>query len=551
MFILDIYTILPLTCAIFVLVFGLFVLSKEPKSRINQLMFGFSIAMFFWMFGTFMMFGVRGVDIDRSVFWDRFVYIGVVFMPSLMHHFSLIFTGKKKDKQRKLLIVNYALSFAFLFISRTPYFMEDLFVYSWGVHAKARIMHHVFLGYFFLGTGIFFYNMYGFYKKAKEKITRIKTSYTFLAFAIVIFIGGSAYLHAYGVDTRFPFAYFSGIIFPVVLFYAVTRHHLLGAKIVGAEVLAGIANFVLVTEIFLAKSILELSIRIFFAFMIGLISILFIVSVRKEIKRREEVTQLAHSLEKANLRLQELDHQKTEFLSIASHQLRTPLSILKGYIELIEDGAYGKASPKMMSVLHDMDESNERLVKLVDEFLDITRIEQGRTKFVFEKSNLNDLISSVVKELIEKSDEKKMKILWKPSKSVGVNSIFDKDKVRHVVFNYVDNAIKYSDKGAVKVSIEKEDGGITVRVKDTGLGFNKEDQASFFQKFYRGKNVQHTNVNGTGLGIYVCRKFIEKHKGHVWAHSKGLGKGSEFGFWIPEKKRGSGLRKIIKKKSLN
>ncbi|MBT3948713.1 hypothetical protein HOF40_01355 [Candidatus Parcubacteria bacterium] len=532
MFILDIYTILPLTCAIFVSVFGFFVLSKDPKSRINQLMFGFNMAMFFWMFGTFMMFGVRGVDIDRSIFWDRFVYIGVVFMPSLMHHFSLIFTNKK-NKQRKLLIANYTLSFVFLLVSRTPYFMEDLFVYSWGVHAKARIMHHVFLGYFFLGTGIFFYNMYGFFRKAKEKIVRIQTRYTFLAFAIVIFIGGSAYLHAYGVDTRFPFAYFSGIIFPVVLFYAVTRHHLLGARVVGAEVLAGIANFVLISEIFLAKSMGELLVRIFFALVIGLISVLFIMAVRKEIRRREEVTRLAHSLEKANLRLQELDHQKTEFLSIASHQLRTPLSILKGYIELIEDGAYGKAPKKMRNILHDMDESNERLVKLVDEFLDISRIEQGRTKFVFDKNNFNDLISSVVSELVEKADEKKMKILWRPSKTIGIASIFDEDKIRHVVFNYIDNAIKYSKKGTIKVSIEKEDEGITVRVKDNGLGFNKEDEVSFFQKFYRGKNVQGTNVNGTGLGIYVCRKFIERHKGHVWANSKGIGKGSEFGFWIP------------------
>ena len=362
---------------------------------------------------------------------------------------------------------------------------------------------------------------------------RIQTRYTFLAFAIVIFIGGSAYLHAYGVDTRFPFAYFSGIIFPVVLFYAVTRHHLLGARVVGAEVLAGIANFVLISEIFLAKSMGELLVRIFFALVIGLISVLFIMAVRKEIRRREEVTRLAHSLEKANLRLQELDHQKTEFLSIASHQLRTPLSILKGYIELIEDGAYGKAPKKMRNILHDMDESNERLVKLVDEFLDISRIEQGRTKFVFDKNNFNDLISSVVSELVEKADEKKMKILWRPSKTIGIASIFDEDKIRHVVFNYIDNAIKYSKKGTIKVSIEKEDEGITVRVKDNGLGFNKEDEVSFFQKFYRGKNVQGTNVNGTGLGIYVCRKFIERHKGHVWANSKGIGKGSEFGFWIP------------------
>lgn len=532
MFILDLFTILPLTCAMFVLLFGMFVLSKDVKSRMNQLMFGFSMSMFFWMFGTFMMFGWRGSNVDQAIFWDRFVYMGVVFMPSFMHHFSLIFTGKKG--QKKMLITNYLFSLLFLVASQTSYFVDDLYVYSWGAHTKAKILHHVFLLYFFLGTGIFFYNIWGYYRKLKEKILRIQSIYVFLAFAIVIFIGGSAYLLAYGIDTRFPFAYFTGLIFPVMLFYAVSRHHLLGAKAIGTEILVGVANFVLVTEVFLAKSTAELTIRLLFTLVMGFISAILIMSIRREVERREEITRLAHSLEKANLRLKELDRQKTEFLSIASHQLRTPLSIMKGYIELIGDGAYGKPTEKMREILNDMDQSNERLVKLIDEFLDITRLEQGRTKYVFENKDMNKLITGVVKELSEKADEKKIKIEWKPNKSIRT-VYMDEEKVRHVVFNYVDNAIKYSKKGIVKVFFEKEDGGFTVRVKDSGLGFGKEDEANFFQKFYRGKNVQGTNVNGTGLGIYVCRKFIEKHGGHVWAKSEGINMGSEFGFWIPRK----------------
>ena len=130
------------------------------------------------------------------------------------------------------------------------------------------------------------------------------------------------------------------------------------------------------------------------------ISYFLLRSFKKEIRRREEISHLAHSLEKANLRLKELDRQKTEFLSIASHQLRTPLSITKGYIELIGDGAYGKPSKGIKEVLVKMDESNEHLVKLVDEFLNITRIEQGRIKFTFESTDLKELIKSVTEELI-------------------------------------------------------------------------------------------------------------------------------------------------------
>ncbi|HAT03652.1 MAG TPA: hypothetical protein DCS29_02625 [Candidatus Magasanikbacteria bacterium] len=317
--------------------------------------------------------------------------------------------------------------------------------------------------------------------------------------------------------------------------YAIIRHGLLNTRVIGTELLTFALLIVSFIEVAITKDIVSLFFRIGVFVLIFFFSILLIRGVRNEVKQREQLGQLAHSLEKANLRLKELDQQKTEFLSIASHQLRTPLSIIKGYIELIEDGAYGKATKKMKDVLHDMDESNERLVKLVDEFLDITRIEQGRTKFVFENYKINDLISDVVKELHQRAEGKGLKIMWEPNADIA-DVCMDEEKVRHVVFNFIDNAIKYSDKGIIKVLVEREDGGITVRVKDRGFGFNPIDQANFFQKFYRGENVKGTNVNGTGLGIYVCRKFIESHEGHVWAHSEGLGKGSEFGFWIPGKK---------------
>ena len=233
------------------------------------------------------------------------------------------------------------------------------------------------------------------------------------------------------------------------------------------------------------------------------------------------------------MRLQELDRQKTEFLSIASHQFRTPLSIIKGYIELIEDGAYGKITKKTGKILRDMDQSNERLVGLVDEFLNISRIEQGRTKFSFVNEDINAIVSGVVKELQQKAATKgKLMIDWKPNKAIKQLSL-DGEKIRHVVFNFVDNAIKYSDRGAIVVRLDKENGGVALRVLDQGIGFTKKDGANFFQKFYRGDNVKKGNVDGTGLGIYVCRKFIENHHGRVWAQSSGLGKGSEFGFWVP------------------
>ena len=136
---------------------------------------------------------------------------------------------------------------------------------------------------------------------------------------------------------------------------------------------------------------------------------MLIRSVRHEVRRKDELAEMAKSLEIANAKLQELDKQKTEFLSIASHQLRTPLTVLKGYVELIEDGAYGKISRPLRKILGNLDSNNEHLIKLVDDFLDISRIEQGRTKFVFKPADLNKVVASVVEELREKAAKKASK----------------------------------------------------------------------------------------------------------------------------------------------
>ncbi|MBH41154.1 MAG: hypothetical protein CL685_00380 [Candidatus Magasanikbacteria bacterium] len=529
----NLVTILPLACAIFVLIFGFFVVAKNISVRVNQLLFGFCLSMFFWMFGTFMMFYLGGENTQASIFWDRFVYIGVVFMPPLMHHFSIVFT--RIQRQKIILRINYFLSFLFLVASRTPYFVDELFVYNWGVHTQAKILHHFFLLYFFIGTGLFFFNILKYIKKIRTKHQRKQVALVCIAFAAVIFGGGSAFLYAYGIDTHFPFAYLSGFIFPVILFYAVSKYNFLDIRVIVTEILVGATIFVLIVDIFLSKSIYEVSFRTAMVFLITLIGGSLIKSVYGQIQKKEQVSRLAKSLEKANIRLRVLDRQKTEFLSIAAHQLRTPLSIIKGYLELIKDGAYGKVEKKLTHVLTDMEESNERLVKLVDEFLNISHIEQGRTKYHFEEVDVNHIIASVVEEMADKAKKKKIKINWKSKKNIGLVYV-DEDKLRNVIFNFLDNGIKYTEKGSVTITFTQKDNGVIVRIKDTGIGFDKQDEASLFTKFYRGKNVEGINVNGTGLGVYVCRQFVSAHGGYVWGKSMGPGTGSEFGFWIPKKR---------------
>ncbi len=491
--------------------------------------------MLFWLVGSSLMFAMRN-NYVWALFWDRFVYMGVSFMPPLMHHFSLVFTHYVGKKQRSLLVVNYIFATLSFFASQTPYFVDGLYYYSWGVHSQARILHTVFLVYFFLGTGIFFRNLIKYYWETSDRIIRKQIIFVFVAFGTVIFIGGVAYLFAYNIDTKFPFSYVTGLIFPVMLFYTVSRHRLLGTRVVATELSVGITEFFVVMQIFFSREPLEIVIRSLFAIAVGFVSVLLIKSVRREAQRQEELSQLAYSLEQANLRLKEIDKQKTDFLSIAAHQLRTPLSIINGYTELITEGAYGKVGKGIKRILVNIDESNGHLVKLVDEFLDITRIEQGRTRYDFAKQDIRDIIDSVIKEMTDRAEGKALHLVWSRA-PVILQAVVDAEKIRHVIFNFIDNAIKYSNEGTIRVVAEKSGVGIAVRVIDDGFGFGQIDQANFFQKFYRGENVKGTNVNGTGLGLYVCRMFIEGHGGRVWAISPGLKKGSEFGFWVPLKQK--------------
>jgi signal transduction histidine kinase len=470
------------------------------------------------------------------VLWARLLYVMASFTSTSFFLFTYVFPDDKKTPlwvQIGLLLENILiilLCFHPTLMIRGVTLMdkgEDIIL--WGPLYTVYSSH---ISIFFL---LGFVNLFKKWRRAKGVIRR-----QILSVLIGYFFGANLAMVTNLILPWFGYfelnwlgQFFSTIV-AVFTTYAILKHKLLDIKVIATEGFILILNFFLFFQLILSDSYRQLLINIVAVLAVLVVSYLLIRSVHNEVKRREEITQMAHSLEEANIRLQELDKQKTEFLSIASHQLRTPLSILKGYIELIKDGAYGKIESKTVKVLNDMDTNNEHLVKLVDEFLNISRIEQGRTKYEFSVVDICGLIESVMNDLGVKAKQKKMEIKWECQKKIKKVEC-DQEKIHHVIFNFIDNALKYCDKGAIKVRFEDENKGVAVRVIDEGIGFEKQDEVNFYQKFYRGDNVKASAVSGTGLGLYVCRKFIEAHNGRVWAHSDGLGKGSEFGFWIPLK----------------
>lgn len=251
----------------------------------------------------------------------------------------------------------------------------------------------------------------------------------------------------------------------------------------------------------------------------------------RELERKVE--QRTRYLRKANEQLKELDAAKSEFISIASHQLRTPLTVIKGYISMMLEGNFGVLTEAEIESLKKVFLSNERLIRLVENLLNISRIESGRLQFDFREADLNEMVKSVIDELSETAKKKNLILRYnQPAKPLPKIKI-DDEKIRQVVINLVDNGIKYTNNGKVDVSLKRREDKIRFCVSDSGMGIKQEDMVNLFKKFFRGMGTSLIHTEGTGLGLYVARKMIEAHGGKIWAESGGKNQGSEFYFELP------------------
>jgi len=234
-----------------------------------------------------------------------------------------------------------------------------------------------------------------------------------------------------------------------------------------------------------------------------------------------------------NERLKELDKLKDDFVSIASHELRTPMTAIKSYLWMALHKAK-KMDPRIKEYLTIASVSTDRLIKLVANMLTISRIEGKRLELVIKAVNLQDLIRHVQDELSIKAKEQHIHFsVVMPKKAIMVRG--DSDKLHEVIQNLVGNALKFTPEGGViLLSAKARTQEVEVSVKDSGPGISKDDQSKLFQKFgLMGSSYSKTsNASGTGLGLYITKQILALHKGHIFVESE-LGKGSTFSFTLP------------------
>lgn len=253
------------------------------------------------------------------------------------------------------------------------------------------------------------------------------------------------------------------------------------------------------------------------------------------LKLKEEVKRATEDLRIANEHLKELDTAKSEFISIASHQLRTPLTGIMGYLSMMVAGDFGKIDPVQLKILSDVYGASHRLIRIVNIFLNVSRIEAGRFYLDYKQVTFDSVVDEIVMELKPTATKKGITLEVDPSvKAIG-NVTVDPDKLKDVCLNLVDNAIKYSQSGTISVSAKKEGLNVHCFVHDQGVGIDPEEAKRLFSKFVRGTGIARVQPNGSGLGLFIAKKVVEEHAGKIWVESEGEGKGSTFQFVIPIK----------------
>ncbi|MEJ0021958.1 MAG: HAMP domain-containing sensor histidine kinase [Candidatus Doudnabacteria bacterium] len=224
---------------------------------------------------------------------------------------------------------------------------------------------------------------------------------------------------------------------------------------------------------------------------------------------------------------------QSDFINLTSHQLRTPLSGSKWLLELLQKPGTGSLNKKQRDFLEKINIENERMIALVNDLLEVTRIEAGQTKLYLQPTDLTTVIRGLIKEKGKEVKKKRLQIVFTMQQKPFPLVRTEMNKIRHAMSNLLSNAIAYTHEGGkITIDLQVQDGMLLGTISDTGVGIPKDMQDEIFTKFFRGANVTSLETTGTGLGLYISRAFIEASGGKLWFKSN-EGQGTTFYFTLP------------------
>ncbi len=504
------------------------ILFKSEKELSDKIFIFLNVAILLWILADIFYSETN----ERIFFWAIVTYVIALFLPYLYLIFTRLFLTQKKISKYEIPLLSVVPTILIILIVSRPNLMIENSKIPF-VFGPLYYIYTAYLIIYFVAGYMVLISKIRFFKNIRIRKRQIQFIFYGSLLSSVLAFVSALLLPIFKTYTVYFFSPVFILIMSIFVAYAIFRHSLFNIKVIATEVFSSLIAIIFFIDALLSEGLSEGILK--FALFIGVVifSILLIKSVLSEIRSKEKLAQITKSLKKANIELKKLDKAKSEFISIASHQLRTPLSIIKGYLSMILEGFYGKTSNKIEDKLEKTLKSNERLIKLVDHLLDLSHMEGGRMKFEFEHISVSEIVKEAVEEYDPSANKKGLELIYHEPKKDSLIVNADEEKLRQVIINLIDNGIKYTREGRVDIYLRRTDGHLIFSVKDTGIGVSKEEKSHLFEKFIRGKKVSRIWTEGIGLGLYVARLIVEAHRGEIGVESKGEGKGSEFWVKLP------------------
>lgn len=458
---------------------------------------------------------------SAALFWSKMLNLGATFIPIFYLHWILSILNLSNQK-KYVLYAGYAFTFFCAALSFSPLYITSVKpVLDFPYWPQAGILYILFLifGYF----GLTVYGLILLLKMRKGQSSERTHQLNYLLIGSIFGFGGGAtnFPLMFGISL-FPPIGQSVVVFYIIIFgLATLRYHLFEIKIILTEMLVGIMGVIITILFFLMPTTSLKLLTGIILLLFGVFGYYLIIAIHKEVAQKEEVERISKL--------------KSEFISIASHQLRTPLAAIRGYTSMLKDNDFGKIPPEASQAVNYIHESSIGMIKLVNSLLSVSRLEKGQVELKLEDISVEKVVDDCIKDVELLAKEKKLYLKYKKPKNPLPTISADSEKLKQAISNIINNACLYTLKGGVSVTLSVQRNKIVLLVKDTGVGIEKDDFDKIFKSFSRGKDSAQLYTQGTGLGLYVAKNFIEMHNGHLFVDSEGKNKGSTFTIELPIK----------------
>ena len=511
------------------LVVSLFVLFKSSFSLISKSFFIFTGSFCLWLLGDVIAWTSNDYNLVSFV-WAPLDYINVIFYVLGAYFFVLLVKdGEDISLWEKLIALSLSLPAVWITLTN-----QSITVFYQPV---CEAFNNDFLSQYKFGIEmlvIAFILFYAFFKGRKSKGEK-RNQIIIVSCALTLFFGVFSSTEYLSSQTGiYEINLYSLFVLPIFLFaiiYSITTLEIFKIRLIGSQLLAYVLIIMVGSQFFFIEDTTYKTLTVV-TFILSLgFGILLVRSGQREAKARLKIEKLASELEEANSQLKELDRQKDELLGLVSHQLATPVSSIKWYLEMLKDGDLGplnKDQTEHVVAMHGIGESMSDLVSMI---LDVSRIQLGRMRIEKQELDLNTFFNDLLATIEPKAIEKKVELVKNIPKDMPV-AMLDRRYTNMTIENLLSNAVKYTPAGGkVTCDVKIEKNEIFVTVSDTGMGIPKEEQSKIFGRMFRASNARNA-IDGNGFGLFVAKGAVEAQGGKIWFEST-EGKGTTFFVRLP------------------